>query len=137
MKRTLLHSLMRFRASQHEEESHPSNVPQSAPPFPLLPPPFLLFLLILLLRPPSSDALEGQPPFSAIHVGAAAETLPQELLDALAPGGRMVIPVGPQWTGQVGGGRGEGQGMDGRGGWGWKCWEWGGRGGTGTVTGLR
>ena len=62
----------------------------------------VLLLLLLLLLP--SDALEGQPPFSAIHVGAAAETVPTELLEALAPGGRMIIPVGPQWTGQVRGG---------------------------------
>jgi len=32
--------------------------------------------------------------FSAIHVGAAAEKIPDWLLKKLAPGGRMVIPVG-------------------------------------------
>jgi len=33
-------------------------------------------------------------PYEAIHVGAAAEEIPKELVDQLANGGRMVIPVG-------------------------------------------
>lgn len=32
-------------------------------------------------------------PYNAIHVGAAAETLPQQLIDQLAPGGRLICPV--------------------------------------------
>ena len=38
--------------------------------------------------------------FDAIHVGAAAETMPDTLIKALKSPGRMVIPVGPQWSSQ-------------------------------------
>ena len=36
----------------------------------------------------------GQAPFDAILVAAAAVAVPQALLEQLAPGGRLVIPVG-------------------------------------------
>jgi protein-L-isoaspartate(D-aspartate) O-methyltransferase len=44
--------------------------------------------------------LKGEAPFDAIHVGAAADELHAALLAALAPGGRMVVPVGPRYGGQ-------------------------------------
>ncbi|PRW60862.1 hypothetical protein C2E21_1329 [Chlorella sorokiniana] len=47
------------------------------------------------------DALEGEEPFDAIHVGAAASSLPDVLVQKLKTGGRMVIPVGRQWEYQV------------------------------------
>ncbi|KAI8924551.1 L-isoaspartyl protein carboxyl methyltransferase [Entophlyctis helioformis] len=39
---------------------------------------------------------DAVPKFDAIHVGAAAPTLPQTLVDQLASPGRMIIPVGAE-----------------------------------------
>lgn len=42
----------------------------------------------------------GDQQFDLIHVGAAAATVPEELLRAMKPGALMIIPVGPQGDSQ-------------------------------------
>jgi protein-L-isoaspartate(D-aspartate) O-methyltransferase len=52
----------------------------------------------------TGDGYLGWPehaPFDGIMVTCAPENIPEPLKEQLAEGGRMVIPVGPQWTSQT------------------------------------
>ncbi|KAJ3182464.1 hypothetical protein HDU85_002561 [Gaertneriomyces sp. JEL0708] len=50
------------------------------------------------------DGRKGYPssgPFDAIHVGAAADPVPQELIRQLRSPGRMIVPVGKPHSAQI------------------------------------
>ena len=49
---------------------------------------------IILLNLDGRNGYKELGPYQLIHVGAAAEKIPQVLVDQLAKGGRMFIPIG-------------------------------------------
>ena len=55
---------------------------------------------LILLNEDGRKGIKKYAPFKVIHVGAAAETIPEDLIEQLDKNGRMFIPVGGQFEDQ-------------------------------------